>query len=266
MVVLGKTVTFTSSTTATLTGTAAAAAINADSSLSSYVTASAASGVVTLTYNSALANVTEVTYAGTANTAVIATSTAGAIAVSAGGTDALTGGTGLDTFVFAAGSSVATIGGSADAGTITLFDTITDFSIGTASANSETLNVGGTGAVASVTAGTDGIDSALTIGAATIKSHAIASTGLVTFDDAATFATALTIDSSAKVAAAIQYLTLNDIGTIGTSVMFTDGTNSYVYTQSLDGGLAGDVVQLVGVLGLSLSATNANTAGLVFIS
>ena len=69
-------------------------------------------------------------------------------------------------------------------GKITLFDTITDFSIGTASANSETLNVGGTGAVASVTACTDGNDSTLTIGAFAIKSYAIASTGLVTFDDA----------------------------------------------------------------------------------
>ena len=263
LTVLGTNVSFVTGTTATTAATAAAAAINSTLALSGLVTATSSAGVVTLTFSAALGDVAEsVDTTSTNNTNAVATSTAGSLAAAAGGTDALTGGLGLDTFVFAAGSSVATIGGTLNAGTITLFDTITDFTLGTASANSETLNVQGTGAVS--TNATAGTASTLTVDSATIKSHAITN-GVVTFDDVTTFATAITIDSLAEVAAAVQYLTTLDLGGAGDSLMFTDGTNSYVYTQASTAA-GGDVVQLVGVLGLSLSATNANTAGLVFIS
>ena len=192
---------------------------------------------------------------------------AGADVITGGaGADVLTGGTGIDVYSFAAGDSTATIAGTGDAGTITLFDRINGFAAADGTIVSETLNVAGTGAIAPTTAGTNGTDSTLTIGGVAIKSHAISAAGLVTFDDLDVYAAALTIDSSAKVAAAVQYLTTNDIGAAGDSVVFGDGTNTWVFTQT-GAGAGGDVVELVGVTGVtSLITANATTNHAVFIA
>jgi len=185
------------------------------------------------------------------------------------GADSITGGTGLDTYQFSAGDSALTIGGTGNSGTIGGFDTYVGFALGTASTDAETLDwIGGTASVVGNTAGANGTDSSLTIGGTAVKSHAITS-GIVTFDDADTFATALSLTSWADVAAVVQYLQANDLGNAGVSVAFTAtiGTTAYtfVFTQGDDDGTNNlDVLAaLVGVTGTSLSATNGNTAGLI---
>src|SRR5690606_37511670 len=85
------------------------------------------------------------------------------------GADTMTGGAGSDTFNISAGDTTVSIGGSGNAGTIAGFDRITDFST-----SEDILNIGGNPPqVAANTSGTNGIDSTLTIGGSTIKSHAI---------------------------------------------------------------------------------------------
>jgi len=186
------------------------------------------------------------------------------------GADTISGGTGLDVFRTVAGDAVPTIGGTGDAGTITGYDVISDYALGTASTNAETIDFADvTDAVLSDGA-TDGTDSTLTIGGVAVKSHSIAS-GIVTFDDADTYAAALTIDSVADIAAVVQYLQANDLGNAGATVAFTatlSGTTStFVFQQGADAGTntADNLIQLTGVTGLSMSATNATTAGLIDI-
>ncbi len=90
----------------------------------------------------------------------------------------MTGGPGAstaDTFVIATGDSTPLIGGAGNAGTITNYDVITDFSI-----TVDKLNLPGT--VQAATAGfVNGAgDSVLTIGGDTVESHSVTN-GIVTF-------------------------------------------------------------------------------------
>jgi len=124
-----------------------------------------------------------------------------------------------------------------------------------------------TDAVVGDTTGTNGADSTLTIASATVKSHAITS-GIATFDDDNTFATALTLSTEAHLAAVVQYLQANDIGNAGSTVAFVVGTDTYVFQQGADDGVDNSLdilVKLTGVTGTSVSATNATTAGLIDI-
>jgi len=195
------------------------------------------------------------------------------------GADTMTGGaTGLDTFVIAAGDSVITIGGSGDAGTIAGMDSIMDFADGTASANSETLNVQGTASIGNAT--DNGTDSTLTVGGVAIKS-ATEATGLVVFDDSDNHTATLTIDSLADVAAAIQYCQAQDWGNAGATIMFnvaddTFGadagtvTEAVVFTQGSDAGTDNtlDTVTFLYNVGTvtDVITTNASTAGAVFVA
>ncbi|WP_447932829.1 beta strand repeat-containing protein [Sphingopyxis fribergensis] len=140
------------------------------------------------------------------------------------GRDVMTGGTGTDTFVFNAGESRATIGGSGNAGTITGHDVVTDFNVAV-----DVLNLPGI-PVAAGNGAVNGADSVLTIGGATIKSHSVTN-GVITFDDANTFSTALSITTDAQVAAVVDYLQRNDLGAAGTTVAFAAGGRSFVYQQ-----------------------------------
>ncbi len=148
------------------------------------------------------------------------------------GTDTLTGGTGIDTFTIDAGHSVIAIGGAGDAGTITGYDIIADFATG---AGGDVLNLDGAPAAAANTAGVNGTNSTLTIGGIAISSHAI-SNGIITFDDAGTYVSALAISSAGNLAAVVQYLLGNDIGGAGATVAFTTsgafGNHSFVYQQT----------------------------------
>ncbi|WP_439393019.1 VCBS domain-containing protein [Bradyrhizobium sp. PMVTL-01] len=146
--------------------------------------------------------------------------------------DLLVGGAGADTFVIGTGDSPVTVGGTGNSGTLTatydvlsLFSTTADF-----------LDLQGTPSAAANTSGTNGIDSTLTVAGQTIKSHAITN-GMITFDDANTYAAAVTLNGTdtSAVAAAVQYLQNNDIGNAGTTVAFIATINgaahTYVYEQ-----------------------------------
>ena len=151
--------------------------------------------------------------------------------VGGAGADTLTGGGGADTFIINTSGSFASVSATGgDVGTITGYDVIKDFS----TAELDTLDLQGTVAVAANSATTNGADSVLTIGGATVKSHAI-SNGVITFDDANTYASSLSITSSAQVAAVVQYLQNNDIGSANTIVAFnaTIGgvAHTYIYEQ-----------------------------------
>lgn len=155
-------------------------------------------------------------------------------------------GLGNFTFVIADGDSLAASR-----------DKITGFDLGTAAKFADTLDLQGTPTVTANTAGFNGTD------AGAIKSHAITS-GIVTFDDVDTFATALVINE-ASLNDALAYLAAN-ITTAGDTVAFgydsnSDGTAdaTIVFQQ----GASDTVVELVGVVATSINATNATTAGLV---
>ncbi|WP_210243716.1 calcium-binding protein [Mesorhizobium sp. B2-5-7] len=144
--------------------------------------------------------------------------------------DTMTGGGGADTFIINSAQSLAIIGGSGDAGTVTGYDVITDF-VGAA----DFLDLQGAPAAATGT-NIDGANSTLTIGGQTVKSHTI-SNGMVTFDDADAYSAALSLDGTdtSRVAAVVQYLKNNDIGNAGATVAFSATINgvahTYVYEQ-----------------------------------
>ncbi|MCW5736103.1 MAG: hypothetical protein KIS73_18380, partial [Enhydrobacter sp.] len=174
------------------------------------------------------------------------------------GADNLTGGTGTDTFEFVAGDSELTIGGAGNSGTVTGLDIITDFKVGIDAATSEKIDfsasLGGT-TIAGNTGGTNGTDSTLTLNnSATVKSHSITS-GIITFDDANTFASAVPLTTTGDVAAAVQYLQAQTLGT-GTVVAFTATiagvTHTYVYRESISDNL-GVLIDLVNVRASSIS-------------
>lgn len=135
-------------------------------------------------------------------------------------------------------------------------DKITGFDLGTAGLIADTLDLEGTPTVTADGAanGTD---------AGSLKSHSITS-GIVTFDDVDTFATAVVINQ-ANLADALAYLAAN-ITTAGDTVAFafdSDSSGTADATIVFQQGAADTVVELVGVVGLSLSGTNATTAGLI---
>ena len=199
---------------------------------------------------------------------------AGADTLTGGGdSDVLVGGADNDTFVFGAGDSSLSIGGSGDAGTISGFDTIRDYSVISGGAAVDRIDTVGDPDVIANTpvGGTNGTDSSLTIGGQTVKSHSI-SNGMITFDDANTFAGALAIDSTQDVAALVQYLQLQDFGNAGATVAFTatisGSAHTYLFTQGADnGGNSFDVlVDLFGITATGVTETAIPaTDGYLFI-
>jgi hypothetical protein len=154
-----------------------------------------------------------------------------------------TDGFGKAVFVVADGDSL--VGGR---------DVITGFDLGSGALISDTLDFVSVGTILSGGA-VNGTDSG------TIKSHSTA-TGIITFDDVDTFATAIIIN-----AANLTEVTTN-FTTAGTTVAFGyDSTGSGIAdsTMVFNAGVGANdsLVELVGVVGLSLSATNAITAGLI---
>ena len=146
------------------------------------------------------------------------------------GADTMTGNGGSDTFVISAGDATVALGGSGNNGTISGYDVITDFS-----AAGDTLTLSGTPFAAGNTSGINGNNSSLTIGGNVISSHAI-SNGIITFDDTGTFTTALTLTSTQDVAAVVNYLQQNDLGSAGATVAFTatiSGVNPPISTSRL---------------------------------
>ncbi|MGX5844399.1 beta strand repeat-containing protein, partial [Mesorhizobium sp. ArgA1] len=177
-----------------------------------------------------------------------------------GGADTLTGGGGADTFIINSGQSLAIVGGSGNAGTVTGYDVVTDFVAAT-----DFLDLQGTPTAATAT-NIDGNNSTLTIGSQTIKSHTI-SNGIITFDDANSFSAALSLSATdtSRVAAAVQYLQNNDIGNAGATVAFTatiNGTaHTYIYEQvgATPNSATDILVDLSGITMANLATLIANT-------
>jgi hypothetical protein len=152
------------------------------------------------------------------------------VVIGGAGADTITLGAGTDNVNVQSGESLATIGGSGTSGTIAGYDIITDFAIA-----DDTLTLSGAPVAATDVAGLTGVASTLEVTTGnTIKSHAI-SNGMITFSDATTYSSGLTLDSIAKVAAAAQYLHNNDLGDAGVTVAFTATLSSvattFVYQQ-----------------------------------
>jgi len=213
--ILGTAVTYSAATDATASAAAAVTAIN-NSAVKNLVTATSAAGVVTLTYkvDGDVAAATFTAGAG-ANTAVVATSTAGTAGTSA--MDTLTGGADADTFVFSNGNAGA-------APSETKFDTITDFAT-----NSDVITY------ASNTL------SIVTNATATSGVAKITAAGVATFH---------TDDSTlAKKIVAAEAAIQTGTATAGQMVVFQDGADAYAFiSDGTDGVGAGDVlVKLVGV-------------------
>ncbi|BDT79211.1 cadherin-like domain-containing protein [Polynucleobacter yangtzensis] len=151
------------------------------------------------------------------------------VLVGGAGADMMTGGSGADLFIVNTGDASTTISGNNANGVITGYDVIKDFNTA-----EDTLNLQGSVVSAVNTAATNGADSTLKIGNQTIKSHSI-SNGMVQFDDANTFTTALSLTTTNHVAAVVQYLENNDLGNANTVVAFTATisgvAHTYVYEQ-----------------------------------
>ncbi len=149
------------------------------------------------------------------------------------GTDLISGGSGTDTFIFNSGASQAVIAGTGSGATLSGFDVISDYQLGAVSGHNELLSLPGTVAVAANTAGVDGNNT--TAYGIPIGSHTIVN-GVISFFSDNNHSTTVTIDSNAKLASALDYLTHNDIGGVGATVVLTTATgDSYVYSQGAAG-------------------------------
>ncbi len=180
------------------------------------------------------------------------------------GADVMTGGSGADRFIIATSQSLGTLGGSGNAGTITGYDIITDFTTG-----SDTLDLQGTTTAAANNAGTSNSSnqSTLMIGGQTLKSHAI-SNGIITFDDSGVYSSALNLTSLSNVAAAVSYLSRNDIGTTGTTVAFTATISGVAHTfvyEQLSTGTPSSTAQylLVDLSGVTLTSGGTSVTSMI---
>ena len=177
------------------------------------------------------------------------------------GQDTLTGGTGSNQFMFANGDSVAssTNRGASNA-SLSGNDVINGFDLLNDEIN---LDFASGGSIhieqASKVNGTD-VDN--------IKSHTISASGVITFftDNSATsqFSLSGLSNKDQFVTQAVEYLKANDIGSAGSTVVFSDGTNSYVYSQygtSAGGSSAYSLVELnsVSASGLDVGTLHPNS-------
>jgi Ca2+-binding RTX toxin-like protein len=195
------------------------------------------------------ANTLNVSYASRANVtsgsgADNITGTAGADTINGGagvdtiaggtGADVLSGGSGADRFDFAAGDS-GTISG-------TVFDTITDYTIGT---SADTLNLVGAAAAQANATGTD-VKAAITGGAGTEVVTASIASGIITI----TGANASAIDTLAEWLAVARLMVTGDTK-VGAFVFSGD---TYVYQENTGGDL---LIKLTGVTTATAIGTSA---------
>ena len=180
--------------------------------------------------------------------------------ISGTGVDIFYGDGGNDTFVVDSTKSAVTVGDSGNNGTISGYDIINGF----ATAN-DFLDLQGTPTAATGT-NVDGlVNSTLTIGSQTVKSHTI-SNGIITFDDQDSYAAALSLTNTSQVAAVVDYLQHNDLGNAGATVAFTatiNGTaHTYIYEQIGDTpNSANDI--LVDLVGVTLTSAGTSLSTLI---
>jgi hypothetical protein len=187
------------------------------------------------------------------DTIVITTGTVGAtttsetITITAGtGADDITLTTNTSTTVQSAANFVIAAGDS----TTAAYDQITGFDVADGTNLAMTLDFAGTGAVSSFSATTD---------YGSILSHSI-SNGVVTFDDAAAFSTALVIDST-NIADVLGYLAANTAtNDVVAFAWDSNDSGSADATMVFHNGSTDSLVELVGITGVAgLSATLTTT-------
>jgi len=180
----------------------------------------------------------------------------------------VTGGSGQDSITKVGTNAVDTVGlvgmvtfefAAGDSDTVN-YDTITGFDLATATLLSDELDFEGTAAIGVMTSHND---------FGTIASHSITA-GIATFDDAAGFASALTINSG-NLADVVGYLAANATAnhTMGFAYDSTgngtaDGT--MVFHQGSAAAVADDLVFLAGVTADALITTNSDGADDLFIA
>jgi Ca2+-binding RTX toxin-like protein len=121
------------------------------------------------------------------------------------GADTLTGGSGTDQFNYQITETALTINGATGTvGTISGFDVISDYASNPTAASAERIVFNSSVAVLADTTTGNGIDSTLILEStsATVKTHAIAN-GMITFDDATAYASAVSLTSFGDVAAVV---------------------------------------------------------------
>ena len=142
------------------------------------------------------------------------------------GADTMTGGAGNDTFVINRGDTEVNIGGSGTGGTISGYDVIKDFNT-----SQDKLTLDGSPFAAGNILKTNGNNSALTIGgigvANQVSQHSV-SNGMITFYKDA--GGALSLGSLQDVAAVVQYLRANDLGSGDVTVAFTATIGGLAHT------------------------------------
>jgi len=139
---------------------------------------------------------------------------------------------------------------------ITAYDKIVGFDMAGSSDTSDVLDFAGTGAVTDFTQSTD---------SGTIKSHTL-STGVATFDDAATFDTALVINSG-NLSDVTSYLAANTATNDVTAFTYDrDGDGTAESTFVFHNTTIDSLVFLQDVVGTTLVAGASETAGAISIA
>ncbi len=180
------------------------------------------------------------------------------------GSDTMTGGGGTDTFNFTAGAgasfagdSLLTIGGSGTSGTIAGYDTITDYTPAATALASEKIGFSGVSVSGGIAGSTP---STLQLHTASAVTSASVSNGIVTFNGGTSLTTL------ADVAAAVQFLQANDIGTTGSSLAFSATisgiTHTFLFIQGSVNSAAANNVNDVLIDLPHVSATSLSTSGL----
>ena len=257
-----------SSATDQVTNVSAAANAAAQTGFENITATAVTIGGITLT-GSSVAN----TVLGTLQVDTITSGTGALTVTGDDGGDVInvTSSTGRDTIIVASGDSAGSITGGGNAGSVTAYDIVTGFNVGTTAANKDVLDVQGTGALATAGAKINGTDTTLTVGGDTIDFVTIAADGEATFIDGSSNAdiAADGVDSNAILAVALQALQGTDIGGAGDSVWMTGQISgvdhTWVYTQST-ANAGGDIVDLSGVKATALEVTASTSANIVFIA
>ena len=158
------------------------------------------------------------------------------------GADTLTGGSGADTFIFAAGDS-GTVSG-------TVFDTVTDFAVGT---GGDLFDLAGAAVIRANTSSGVDVKTAITSGTGTEVVTASVTSGIITL--AGANASAIdTLTEWLAVARLVNTTTLNVAG-------FEFGGNTYLYQECNTATTADDIlIQLTGITGITALGASAAAA------
>ncbi len=169
----------------------------------------------------------------------------------------MTGGSGANTYVFAAGDSILSVGGHGTSGTISGYDVITNFTPGQTAQASEKIDFSNVSVATTTSTNNSGLD--LHTGF-TVTSDNI-SNGIVTFNDTHGN-NSVSLTSLSDVAAAVDFLQNNDIGTTGSTVAFTATigavAHTFVFIQGSSDGSSDNSDVLIDVDNVTATALSAS--------